>query len=475
MLCSRSVIAGFAPAGILLVALLLAPPATAQLRKPDCQALAGWAAGYQHGAQWRPNEIGTQSAIPTLYATPATTQLFGKPVVEWSEAEVRALFEHMQGCEREFQQARQFQQRNAIDTMRGWLRNNVSAMLRNIAAARETVPQAIAALEPASASPQLLQFWSALSRATSQQGFNAASQASGQLQGEVQAQARALLAALRNLPQAEIGPAVSEKASARADAMRGAVRDQIVAEIGAMPLTGQSLQALVAAPQALRQRYGASLGPEEFRAIDAAIASRRTAIGAQAEKEIAAQIAAISPGPEAFAAIERAAPDALLRLLPPPNAEKVREAAEAQRSKAADALFATFQRELAALPQTQEGIDRIDNTIKPALADWPQSAAPHRPRFAEAADARRVAILAVVDRAERGSLRGRTYESQMGFALEFVDRTRVFFKQGGQTAAGTYAEEGDGRVVVTVNNQSMVLTREGRKLTGGMTDFTRTK
>jgi len=268
---------------------------------------------------------------------------------------------------------------------------------------------------------------------------------------------------------------VAEKASARAGAMRGAVRDQIVAEIGAMPVSAQSLVTLAAAPQAMRQRYGAALGPDEFRAIDQAITARRATIGAEAEKEIVAEIAAIAPGPQAFAEIDQQALEQLLRILPPPNAEKVREAADAQRKKAADAVFATFQRELAALPQTQAGIDRIDDEMKPALEAWPPSAVPYRARFVEAANARRTAILAVVDRAEPGSLRGRTYESQMGFALEFVDRTRVFFKQGGQTAAGTYTEESNGRVVVTVNNQSMVLTREGRKLTGGMMDFTRTK
>ncbi|WP_291297651.1 hypothetical protein [Elioraea sp.] len=460
---------------LILGASWLATPANAQLTLPDCEALAGWATGYQRGAQWRPNEIGTQSAIPSLYAAPATAQLLGKPVIDWSEAEVRALFQHMQGCERQFAQARQFDKRNPIDTMRGWLGTNVAAMLRNIAAAREAVPQALAALEPAPASPQLLQLWSALSRATSQQGFNAASQASGQLQGDVQVQARALLAGVRNLPQAEIGPAVVEKASARAGAMRGAVRDQIVAEIGAVPASAQSLQALAAAPQALRQRYGAALGPEEFRAIDQAIASRRTAIGDDAEKEIVAQLAAVTPGPQAFAEIDRQVPEPLFRILPPANAEKVRAAADAQRKAAADAIFTTFQRELSGLPQTQDGIDRIDGEIKPALAAWPQSAAPYRQRFAEAADSRRTAILAVVDRAERGSLRGRTYESQAGLALEFVDRTRVFFKTGGQTAGGTYTEERDGRVTVTVNNQSMVLTREGRVLTGGPTDFRRTK
>ena len=461
---------------LLLGGALLATPASAAPRMPDCESLAAWAAGYQRGAQWRPNEIGTQSAIPALFAAPATAALFGKPVVAWSEEEVRALSQHMQGCERQFRDARQFDQRNAIDTMRGWLGNNVLAMQRAITAAREAVPRAMAALETAPASPQLLAFWSALGRATTQAGFNAASQEAGQLQGEAQAQARALLAALRNLPQAEIGPAVVETASARAGAMRGAVRDQIVAEIGAMPASAQSLQALAVAPQALRRGYGTALGPEEFSAIDAAIASRRAAIGDSAEREIVARIAAIPAGPEAFAVIDRDVPDALLRILPQPNAEKVRAAAEGQRQKAADAVFATFQRELAALPQTQAGIDTIDGTMKPALAAWPPSAVPYRQRFAEAADARRAAIVEVVNRAERGSLRGRTYESAAGVSLEFVDRTRVFVKQSGQTAAGTYSEEGDGRVVVTVNNHSSVLTREGRRLVAGPGEhYTRTK
>ena len=460
---------------LLLGGALVTAPATAALRLPDCEALAAWAAGYQRGAHWRPNEIGTQSAIPALFAAPATAALFGKPVVAWSEEEVRALSQHMQGCERQFRDARQLDQRNAIETMRGWLSSNVLVMLRNIAAAREAVPRAMAALETAPASPQLLTFWSALARATTQAGFNAAILEAGQLRGEAQVQARALLAALRNLPQAEIGPAVVETASARAGAMRGAVRDQIVAEIGAMPAGGQSLQALAVAAQALRQGYGTALGPEEFSAIDAAIDNRRAAIGESAEREIVARLAAVPAGPEAFVAIDREVPDALLRILPEPNAEKVRAAAEGQRQKAADVMFAALQRELAALPQTQAGIDRIDGEMKPALEAWPPSAVPYRARFVEAANARRAAILEVVDRAERGSLRGRIYESAAGVSLEFVDRTRVFVKQSGRTAAGTYTEEGNGRVVVTVNNQSMVLTREGRKLVGGPNDFTRTK
>jgi hypothetical protein len=177
---------------------------------------------------------------------------------------------------------------------------------------------------------------------------------------------------------------------------------------------------------------------------------------------------------EAFAAIDQRANEQVLRILPEPNAAKVRAAAEAQRKKAAEMMLAQYQRELAAMPQTQETLDTIDQRLRPGLDNWPRSAAAYREPFVQATESRRAAVVAAVNRAESGSLRGRVYEGGM-FELEFVDRSRVFLKSMGQTAAGTYAEERDGRIIVTVNNQSMVLTREGRTLTGGPVTFRRTK
>ncbi|HEY9566894.1 MAG TPA: hypothetical protein VIR38_02290, partial [Thalassobaculum sp.] len=73
------------------------------------------------------------------------------------------------------------------------------------------------------------------------------------------------------------------------------------------------------------------------------------------------------------------------------------------------------------------------------------------------------------------SLRGWHYADRQGrMKLEFVDRTRVFVTDArGQTAAGTYTEEKDGRVVVTLPGQSVVLTREGRRLLGGPVELRR--
>jgi hypothetical protein len=459
----------------LLATCVLASPAQAQLATPDCDALAAWAAGYQRNAQWRPNDLGGSSWVPTLMVQPATAQLFGKPMLAWTEAEAGAAVQAMVACERQFAQARQFDKRNAVETMRGWVRNNVTALLRSIAAAREAVPAQLAVLEQAPPSPQLLRFYAALGRAgANQQAFGAANQVAGQLAPEQQQAARALLAAVRDLPKEEIEAAVAQKATARVAALRGPVRDAVVRDIGGLPANAQSLAWLATASQTVRQMYAGALGAEDFGPIDQAIAARRTAIGAEAEAALVAEIAAVPAGMEAFAAIDQRANEQVLRILPEPNAAKVRAAAEAQRKKAAEMMLAQYQRELAAMPQTQETLDTIDQRLRPGLDNWPRSAAAYREPFVQATESRRAAVVAAVNRAESGSLRGRVYEGGM-FELEFVDRSRVFLKSMGQTAAGTYAEERDGRIIVTVNNQSMVLTREGRTLTGGPVTFRRTK
>lgn len=461
---------------IVLGSFYLNAPASAQIASASCDALAAWAAGYQRGAEWRRNQLGSRHWVPALLAAPATAELFGKPMLAWTEVEAGGIVQAMLACERDFARARRFEQRNALETMRGWIRNNATAYLRALAAARAAVPVSLAALDGTPASPQLLRFYAALARAgANQQAFNAANQAAGQVQGEPQSHARALLAALRDLPQAEIGPAVTETANARAAAMRGAVRDALIAEIGRLPVNAQSLVALANAPQSMRQQYADALDAEDFAAIDRAAAERRSAIGAEAERQLIAEITAVPEDENGLVAIDRAADERALRLLPEQNAAKVREAASAQRKKTADALFGPFQQVLARLPATQDGLDAIDGEVRPMLAGWPASAAEYRPRFQEAIEARRTAILAAVNRAEAGSMRGRVYQGG-DIELEFVDRTRAVMKMGGgQAVAGTYTEERDGRVIVTMNNQALVLAREGRTLTGGPVTLRRTK
>ncbi|WP_144185936.1 hypothetical protein [Elioraea rosea] len=468
-----------AASGFLAIALVgaFAGPAAATLRIPDCDALASWASSYERGAQWKPNQFGTRYWFPPGFAAPATADTFGKPVLEWSVEEAKEAAEALRRCEQALRRANRLAERNDVSAMRGYAQNNVARYLQALAEARAEVPARLSSLESAAPSTSLLAFYAALADlGRDRRAFNEANRATGGLQGQEQAEARALMAALRDLPEAEAAGAVREIASARLGTIRGGVRDSIVASFAEMPTSVASLQRLTAMPLALRREHGEALGAEDYAAIDRAIAARRAEMGASIADDLAASIAALPANEEAFRLIDQRTDERLLVMLPRAGAAKVTEAAAAQRQKAGAALLADLRPKLSALPETQESLDLIDGTLMPAIARIPDSAGEQKAKLIEADRERRAAILAAVNRAERGSLRGRVYDSPAGFSLEFVDRTRVFLKQGnGQTAAGTYTEEDDGRVVVSINGQSMVLTREGRTLAGGPTVFRRSK
>jgi len=206
-----------------------------------------------------------------------------------------------------------------------------------------------------------------------------------------------------------------------------------------------------------------------------AVTERRAHIATEIADVLVAQIGESSRDFDAFAQIDQAADGNLLRQLPQAQAARVHDAAQARRQVVADALFSDMTTKLGALPATDAALDSVDAALR-SIAAWPASAAPFKPRFEEGARKRRAEILAAVDKAEAGAMRGRVYETgDKAHRFEFVDRTRVFVHEPGHTAAGTYTEEKDGRIVVTVNGESTVLTREGRRLNGWHTQVSRTK
>src|SRR3546814_2352120 len=77
---------------------------------------------------------------------------------------------------------------------------------------------------------------------------------------------------------------------------------------------------------------------------------------------------------------------------------------------------------------------------------------------------------------QSGSLDGRTYADRSGSTkLEFDDDGRAYFTQaGGQTIVAPYEEDGETRVLVTLPQDTVVFTREGRWLVGGPLQLQRT-
>src|SRR5690606_16606509 len=151
-------------------------------------------------------------------------------------------------------------------------------------------------------------------------------------------------------------------------------------------------------------------------------------------------------------------------------------AVRARREEVAGILTARMKDQLKGLDETQASIDAIDREVLPWLKSLPAGTEAMKAQLTELATARRAAILEEVEDDESGSLKGRVYQADDGDAkLEFVDKERVFASIGGQTAAGTYTQEKDGRIVLTVNGQSQVVQREGRRIVGWMSPMLRTK
>jgi hypothetical protein len=582
-----------APAALFL---LLAAPARADLPQPACDALAGWSRSFDRAAGWQPNPLalGGRARFNALFAEPATAALFGKPVLAWTAEEARALSTHLAACADTLRRAGNRDGTAALGLLGTQAQRDLPAYLTALEEARAAAPRAIAELAEAPPSLALLRFHRAVAAlGTADDAATRANQATSGIAGAPRNSARALLAALRDLPAAEIAPAIAPIA-ARIDPLATAVANALVAELAAMPATVAGLQQLdrrlqqalpeygpqlgaaetarvqaavaarrTAVGEALRdevlrqvaavpaapmggqmldrlrqqamQGSGGAIGPEGMRAIDAAIAARRTAIGAElvgqllaaiaasratvpdltdlrrleteppapaflalvgtagmdrirqaasarratlgAEiaTEVVADAAAIPADAEAFAALDRFTAPAVLDVLPPAEATRVKDAVAARRTAVAAAMLPGFRSALAALPQTDAGLTRLDTEVLPGIAAWPDSAEAERTRFAALAQERRAAILAAVNRAEAGPMRGRVYEGD-ALKLEFTDRTRVVVTAlGGAPAAGTYTEERDGRVFVEVNGRSLVLTRQGRRLVGGPLVVSRVK
>ncbi len=464
------------PLALSLVLLGAAAPARAAVTLPDCPAMTKWAGGYEKNAKWEPNDLGSRHWFPAIFAAPETAAVFGKPVLDWTPDEAKTIAKALHDCEKALSKAKRYEERNAVSEVRTWASRNVANYLEKSAVARSEYDQALGALAQAEPSPGLLAFYTGMARiGGGRDGYNTAQRATGQLTGDVQKVARAALSSARDLPQAELKDRIGPEAAKRVESQRVAVRDAIAADIARMPASAQGLDALSGMRNALAKDYATVFPREDMTALTGAIGTRETAIGTEIADMMIADIEAASDGMPAFNNIATQVNSPLLRRLPPAQASRVRAAADAKAETVGNALMPAFQKNLADLPVEDASIDNLDG---PTLAYVRQSLAPApavRTRFEQAVAARRNEIVGALTKAEAGAMRGRHYADRAGrIKMEFVDRTRVFVTApDGQTAAGTYTEEKDGRVVVTLPNTSMVLTREGRRLTGGPVELRR--
>jgi len=442
---------------------LTAAVAQAEVVIPGCEALGPWALKLDSRDFWQPNAIGSRTQIPRLFAEEEATALFKAPMVAWTEADAQAIRQAVLACRRA---TKDKAQSGAYNAMQSALSSRVANYVKALPQARADMAAAMQALAAQPPSLPLLRFHAALAQAATREGYGQAQRVAAALPGAAAA-GRDLLAAIRELPEAEIAANVSGPAARAAETMRAGVVEGLLADVGKLPASGDGLATLKRMAELLPREYGDALGEVQLKAVQQAVAERRDAVAREIAAQLVQQIGESSEGMDAFDDIDRRADEGFLPNLPAAEAALVREAAAARRQAVGEPLLGQIEAKLAGLPATDAGLREIDQALA-GFDAWPASAGAFKARARQAAAARRDVVLAAVTKAEAGPLRGRVYESEGGgFKLEFVDRTRVFATVGGSTVAGTYTEEADGRVVVSLGGQAPVFRREGRQLVGG--------
>ncbi|WP_137177756.1 hypothetical protein [Roseomonas sp. AR75] len=285
-----------APRPVILPALLLlgvaaVSDARAELPQPSCAALAEWTQGFERRDGWAPNELGLggRDRFNALFADPRTAALFGKPVLAWTPDEAKALAPHLAACADEFRRARDREASGALGALRIQTGREVANYLAALAEARSDVPRLLGELAGSEPSVALLRFLEAAATLGSADGAAAqANQALSQLSGATRNGARALLGALREIPQDEV-PALLGPVAERLPALRSGVREAAEAELEEVPATLAGLQILDRRAPQLVAQTGPVIGAEETQKLEAAIAARRDAIGATLRDELIGQ------------------------------------------------------------------------------------------------------------------------------------------------------------------------------------------
>jgi len=478
---SVAVIARVAPGAASLViaagASLGLPAQAAQtLSPPSCAAMAEWAARFNRDDEWRPSPISDRHRFARLFAEEETTRQFGKPMVDWTEADVQAVRQSVLACRRETKDRELSGRYNQIQSA---LSSRVINFARESGPARERAAAAMAKLADVPPSPALLRLKLLLAKAGNLEGYRDFQRAAGSLPPQAMAAAapaRELATAMRALTADDLARIVTAPAEKAAAGMREGVVSALIADLGKIPADPNGLVAVQQARASFARDDADLFTPPERQRIETAITQHHAAIGEAIATRLIDQLGKSSTELDnAFTDLDQRSAPQLVRLLPPAQADRVRQAVDARRNAVTDLLNKRFGADLAGLPEDEASLERIDEA-RAAIRRWPASASQQTPRFLEAADKRRETILAAVNRKEAGAMASRVYQSSNGrHKLEFVDRKRVLISNGDNTMPANYVEEKDGRVSITGENLAVTLSREGRTLRGWAVPITRTK
>ncbi|MBU8545555.1 MULTISPECIES: hypothetical protein [Roseomonadaceae] len=348
----------------ILPCLLLASPARAEWRVPDCTALVRWAEQVnQHaGLTLRLGGRGIgEQVLPGLMRAPVTTETFGKPVEDWTEAEAQEAGRIIGRCS---MQPEGRSQRNLLGQA-GQIAQQTQWLLTQRGRSRRALTQALAELEAQPFAPQIMPFLAALPAAGNPAGYR---MAMATLRGMPPALIRPARAAVGSVPfllppdiDSLLRPAVEAQLASR----RVALRQSLIDALAELPGRPDGLVQLDRGPPpALRD----ALDEAGRAALAEATAARRLAILVEIEKTLEERIAAAPADADGFLWLAALSDDSAYAALPEVRRAALDATIAARAAPLAPVAAEAALAEIAALPRDMNRLPRALHLMQEVTA-----------------------------------------------------------------------------------------------------------
>lgn len=352
---------------LILFVTLASRPAVA-LEKPDCDSYAAWAMTLDKKDKWQLNSVNKRLNLPALYKSPQVENLFGKPALSWTRADVKAAIKQAKTCGREARKAKRKKERLAFRNIASSLHNRLNGFLGRSVQIQLGLDQAWAKLNEAPVSRQKLLAFGALHQMSAGGGLDPVywRVISGSREPAYHA-AVGVVTSLRDLPDTateKLRPEIDHKF----DALRAPVVAAVQEELNASPATLEGLKGLRANLAATRKELGTALTEDDLAALDQAAADRGRAIE---DALLAEQIAAIKATPESvdgLNAVNSILAGPVTAALTEPRLGTLRQAAVDRRQAIGDVVIDSETTKLADFPATLDGLHQLRSFEAQVLA-----------------------------------------------------------------------------------------------------------
>ena len=352
-----------------------------ELVTPECEALEEWAATVNPRERYTPLPNNPTWA-PKAFGEPAFAEVFGKPALELTKDEVDAIGAHIRECQQAATREKRYDAQKSLNLARGMLVGRLTSLI----SAAEGMAKSRAAKEEAEKAHR--ENLAAQREYERQKGEAAVRNYLEKLLGQPDSpellRDLALLRSDQAPPPNQLStsfarnfndyvsrwgksandPDIAVKIDARIEALRKTILAGIESQIESLPSSGKNLRVLNQTLVEANRKMGPALNKADQARLQAIVTERREAMRIDVTRFVKQNIANLPESLKGLETLQSWEPEIRRMDVTPSQRREVSEATQSRQREIADTLLAKAEAHLAEIPETLEGMARLDETVK---------------------------------------------------------------------------------------------------------------